>query len=58
LKNFYFVYSSRSDNDDRDADATMKFLNDASRVYGIKLGNPVFIDIVCQGKLTPKDWIT
>lgn len=58
LKNYYFVYSSRDDNDDRDADATLKFLNDASRAYGIKLANPIFIDIVCQGKLTPKDWIT
>jgi hypothetical protein len=58
LKNFYFVYSSRGSDDDEDADATLKFLNDASKAYGIRLGKPVFIDIVTQGKLTPKDWIT
>lgn len=59
LKQYYFVYTSRDERDDDDADATLDFLQKASKAFGIKLDKPNFIDIkVKRGqRLTAKDWI-
>lgn len=59
LKDYFFVYSSRSKYDDEDADATYEFLNKASRTFGIRINQPIWIDIQCgkNDRLSAKDWI-
>ena len=59
LKDYFFVYSSRGNFDHDDANATFGFLDKASRTFGIRLNEPIWIDIQCEKnyRLTPKDWI-
>lgn len=59
LKEYYFVYTTRGDRDDDDADATVDFLQKASKSYGIKLAKPIFIEIKVSKneRLTAKRWI-
>lgn len=59
LKDYFFVYTSRGNWDDDDADATYDMLNKASRAYGIRINKPVWVNIKCgkNERLTAKDWI-
>lgn len=45
LKKYYFVYTSRGERDEEDADATLDYLQKASKAFGIKLDKPNFINI-------------
>lgn len=59
LKTYYFVYTTRGDRDEDDAGATISFLRQASKSYGIKLGDPIMVNIKVpkDRRLTVKDWI-
>ncbi len=59
LKNYYFVYTTRDQRDDEDADATIDSLKKASKSYGIVLDNPIYIDIKLgkNERISAKDWI-